>query len=147
MQFAFSLNEKIVVVFTPFCLLAILDSASQVFSYECLIETPESIWVPFPLLGVVEPTSAGIPKVILESVSSMERINMEFQRVLLKSEKRQTHPQLRCCNTSGGSHSFLFFLFFALCTGCGPLIHGKLPDRAISWVFVQSCSPSRATRK
>ena len=39
----------------PFCLLAILGTVlSQVFRQECFIEMPESVWVPVPLLGLLE---------------------------------------------------------------------------------------------
>ena len=39
---------------TPFCLLAILDSAFPSFWQECLVETPESAWLTLALLGLLE---------------------------------------------------------------------------------------------
>ena len=37
---------------------------SQVFWHECLVETPEPVWVPFLLLGLLDLCPAGIPAVL-----------------------------------------------------------------------------------
>ena len=53
LQFVFFLNEKLNLWFCFACgpFSAML---SQVFWQECLIEMPELVWVPFPLLGLLE---------------------------------------------------------------------------------------------
>ena len=53
LRFAIFLNQKL--DFWLFCLLAIPDSAfipASSGSEECLIQTPESVCVPLPLLGL-----------------------------------------------------------------------------------------------
>ena len=49
LRFAVFLNEMLDLWLWPFSTVI-----SRVFWQECLIETPESVWVPFPLLGLLE---------------------------------------------------------------------------------------------
>ena len=53
LQFAVFLNEKLDLWLCSAC-WPFLTVLSQVFWQKCLVEMPESVWVPFPLLGLLE---------------------------------------------------------------------------------------------
>ena len=53
LRFAVFLNEKLD-LWLCFACWPFSTVLSQVFWQECLVETPESVWVPFPLLGLLE---------------------------------------------------------------------------------------------
>ena len=59
LRFAIFLNEKLDLWLFPFWPFSTVLS-HLFFGQECLIETPESVWVPSPPLGLLELGAAGI---------------------------------------------------------------------------------------
>ena len=59
LRFAVFLNEKLD-LWLCFACWPFSTVLPQVSWQECLVETPESVWVPFPLLGLLVALSAGI---------------------------------------------------------------------------------------